>query len=402
MLRAWLLRVALAGLGFGIALILAELLVGAFLPTCAQDLYETDERIGWALAPGLQTVYAPCAHPWSTIRTRVETNELGLRDVERSREKSEGVFRILVLGDSFTEALQVEREQAFVARLERLLNERTGGTPRVEVWNAGVSGYGTDNELLAYRERYRGFGADLVLLVMSSENDIYENSREILEKGPLPYPDKPYFTIDASGSLTLRNQPVPRYDPPPRSYRVTLEEFVQGSALHRAATGEPPPLKRRTVRMLGGLGKAGNELLVQHYLDEDGDAWTEARRLTGRILDLLAQEVADSGARLAVVVLPDKRALHPELLGLMLARVGLAERPHRPAGPYEKLLALVEERDLPSKGILPVLTALERDTGHTGFLVDNTHFSVRGHEAVAQSMADFLVAERLVPGVEAR
>ena len=46
-------------------------------------------------------------------------NSHGFRDYERTYEKPSGVFRILVLGDSYIEALQVQLEDSFTALLEK-------------------------------------------------------------------------------------------------------------------------------------------------------------------------------------------------------------------------------------------------------------------------------------------
>ena len=51
-----------------------------------------------------------------------------------------------MLGDSYTEALQVSLEETFTWRLEASLNKELAGRKKVEVLNMGVSGYGTTEE----------------------------------------------------------------------------------------------------------------------------------------------------------------------------------------------------------------------------------------------------------------
>ncbi len=55
---------------------------------------------------------------------RITTNCQGLRDRDHTFEKPSNVYRIAVLGDSFTEALQVEQPQTFWAILEDELNRQ--------------------------------------------------------------------------------------------------------------------------------------------------------------------------------------------------------------------------------------------------------------------------------------
>ena len=53
--------------------------------------------------------------------------------------KPPGVFRILVLGDSFTVGANVRQEEAYPKVLEKRLQSVYG--PRIQVVNAGVGGW---------------------------------------------------------------------------------------------------------------------------------------------------------------------------------------------------------------------------------------------------------------------
>ena len=91
---------------------------------------------GWILLPG-RTAYQ---------RTRdygvsVTINDKGLRDRAHAYAPDPGVFRIIVLGDSFMEAYQVPLEQSLPYRLQEALADRS-----VEVVNLGVGGYGPERE----------------------------------------------------------------------------------------------------------------------------------------------------------------------------------------------------------------------------------------------------------------
>ena len=103
---------------------------------------------------------------------QISINSHGMRDREHQPEKPPGIYRILLLGDSFMEANQVAFEDAFPHLLEAKLG------PRFEVINASVSGWGTDDEL-TYLIRYGfRFEPDLVLLGMTLNNDIQDNLAE--------------------------------------------------------------------------------------------------------------------------------------------------------------------------------------------------------------------------------
>lgn len=73
----------------------------------------------------------------SEFRTVFRTNAMGYR--ARSEPAPAGhPYRIAMVGDSFTEAMQVPYESAFCARIERLLNRDAAARPKVCV-NYGVS-----------------------------------------------------------------------------------------------------------------------------------------------------------------------------------------------------------------------------------------------------------------------
>ncbi len=57
----------------------------------------------------------------------------------------------------------------------------------VEVINFGVSGYGTAQELLTLREKVWKYSPDLVLLAITTNNDITDNSRALKRTDDVPY-----------------------------------------------------------------------------------------------------------------------------------------------------------------------------------------------------------------------
>ncbi|MBF0371571.1 MAG: SGNH/GDSL hydrolase family protein [Magnetococcales bacterium] len=126
---------------------------------------------------------------------RIRVNNHGLMGQDVSLEKPPGVFRVAILGDSFTEALQVPWDQNFAAILQTHLNhsERAG---RVEVLNFGVSGYGTAQAWLTLQHQVALFDPNLIVLAFFPGNDFQDNSRHLKFD-----PAKPYFDLDESGEL---------------------------------------------------------------------------------------------------------------------------------------------------------------------------------------------------------
>jgi len=126
-------------------LVLAGLLLGLVAGEIAVRLFDLGPRfqvvfsenyeisdnatLGYVLKPG-------------SVKGLYRINSGGFRDREFSEEKPPGVFRIVVVGDSVTFGLLCDAGSAYPKQLEALLTEHaTGGAPRFEVLNLGVTGY---------------------------------------------------------------------------------------------------------------------------------------------------------------------------------------------------------------------------------------------------------------------
>ncbi len=89
-------------------------------------------------------------------------NSDGLRDREYSKQPSPGSFRILVLGDSFTEGYGVTSEKSFSKILEEKLNN--SGNGGYDVINAGVASYSPLLEYLYLVKKGLALNPSAVLL----------------------------------------------------------------------------------------------------------------------------------------------------------------------------------------------------------------------------------------------
>lgn|GEM_PF-1509206 len=97
-------------------------------------------------------------------------NSQGWKDVEHSRNKKSGVYRILIIGDSNTYGY-VPLEAVYHRRLQRILDEKSGR--EVEVIGVGVCGWGTDQELEFLRREGFDYQPDLVIYQFSL-NDLQD------------------------------------------------------------------------------------------------------------------------------------------------------------------------------------------------------------------------------------
>lgn len=152
--------------------------------------YLYDPQLGWRNIPDWQA---------TTNGKSLNINSKGLRDREYSIEKPAGTQRILVLGDSFAWGYGVSDSEIFTEVLERGLADES---PPWEVLNAGVSGWGTDQEYLFLTNEGFDYSPDIVILAYFCVNDVLNNSSA--EQYML---HKPVFL---NRQLELANVPVPQ------------------------------------------------------------------------------------------------------------------------------------------------------------------------------------------------
>lgn len=90
-------------------------------------------------------------------------NSYRARDYYYGPQKAPGVFRIVVIGDSFTFGGKMHFDDSFAKRLERMLNLNTKQR-KVEVLNWGISGYSTLHEVELVKDAVSQFNPDLIVV----------------------------------------------------------------------------------------------------------------------------------------------------------------------------------------------------------------------------------------------
>lgn len=266
-----------------------------------------------------------------------------------------GTCRILVLGDSFTWGFGVDDEERFSNRLQMLLGSSC------EVLNAGVTGYGTDQEMLFFRREGRRYNPDIVLLEFGTE-DVINNGSSI----QYTYP-KPFFLLSAD-SVIVHNVPVPK-----RALAWDTRWDVEGLA--ESAPAEAPPGDQS-----GGL------LPVSRWLDEHllSYRFVHGRvarlvqpgrapdRLTRSLLLALQREVTTSGGRFVIAVIPYKYHF--------AAAAG---------GELREWIQFLHRAGIPTVDVAEAIAGTDQERA-TFYLQHDDHWNARGHDIAARTIARFL------------
>ncbi len=334
-------KASLVVASIGAAVGLVELGLRAFVPSLAAGSaarFELDPDLIYRLR-------ADTVVTWSSAEftETSRTNALGLRGAEVA-PKRPGMLRILAIGDSFTYGHGVQNDETYPAVVAALLRARGHD---VEVLNAGVPGYNTDQAYTWALRDGLALAPDLVLVGVhcSDVSDNYESSLYDVDGDRLVRRETERTRMYRLGSVVGL---IPRVVRESR----TFDLLVASLEWHDAPDARP------TVA--------------------DLDAWSQ-RKIRLEVADL-ARRAAAHDAAIAVVLMPCKQAL-------------AAGAPD----PYGSLA-----REIAVAGV-PVLASAAAIAGadaardlRTLFFRDDPHLTADGNRALARAVADFVDATGLV------
>jgi hypothetical protein len=346
------------------------------------------------------------------FKGRISVNSHGWRDRERSLTKPEGVYRVLVLGDSFMAGMQVDNDEIFASVLEDRL-ARMGMPRRVEVINLGVPSYGTDQELLSLREFGIAYQPDLVLLAFYGQNDISDNY-SVLISAKSVYA-KPFFDVEHDSLIFM---PITKTTPWPIRIARELAAHSRLYPLVRDTAVAYPP----TLRILYRLGVVGivpqddrptddsvavppwpwpNRWRRQLGVYEVETEWVHrvhAWEITDRLLNELKVQSEQAGAKFLLVELAAPIAVMPPPVrgGLVANLSGVIVDPDKPS---RRLTEIAGRRQIDLISTVPGFrSAIGDSESEFGkyYLSCDGHWTAAGHRLAADLVAPE-VAARIAP-----
>lgn len=230
-----------------------------------RQITQYDPAFGYRFVPGLR---ARIPHEGGGYL--LHTNEAGFRsDRPFSAARTPGVQRVLVFGDSYTAGDGVRNAQRWADQLEHRLEG-------LEVYNFGLSGSGTDQQYLVWRDCAAGIEHDLVLLAVFVENirRVASRYRTYLDdEGRRVIYAKPYFTLEGD-ALQLHHVP-----PPPKYW---LEDEFPESEMGRVDRGGRFARLREIATKVGAkemLQRLTRYQPVPEYDDPSNPAWVLMRAI---------------------------------------------------------------------------------------------------------------------------
>ena len=374
---------------------------------------------GWSLKPGAEGRYY---NAMSEYDQPIRINEMGLRSPDGiGYAKPAGVYRILVLGDSYVEALQVSLAESFPQQLAQKL---AGAGLQVEVVNAGVSGWGTDQQLLWLRSEGVKYAPDLVLLAVYPGNDFMNNYMP-LESANFGRVQKPYFELQGE-TLVLQGYPYDRdrgretgaagnaqtiAAAPAPALRPWGQWLHQHSELVRYLDPRLREVAPSLAVWLGRLGliepgqetaiagQGANYIPVAYgvYRQPVAPEWEQAFAVSGALFKAVKHEAAAMGAATAAVLLTA-----PEQIDALRWQKSVERYPAMQNLAWDTDQSTATARRLLAEAGIPVVDLLPQfqqaaAAGNTLHLRHDGHWTPAGQALAGAATASFLASSGLVP-----
>lgn len=293
---------------------------------------------------------------WGDRKAYMAVNSLGMRDVgpRQIALRDPQAFRLLFLGDSFTEGVGATFPDTAVHQVELAL-AATPSPARVACLNGGVASYSPVLEYIMLRELLReGLLVDGVVLLL----DVSDPQDEVIYQA---------YLGDSYGTLL-----GPASDQSPGFHsRLFIAAYKRIALFRRIASRlESDTLKRRT----SGLWRDG------YY--QDRNAWMDdedlMRRWAARGLDLMCDNVVRIKGRLDREEIPLLLVLYPWPRQV--------EGGERPSLYRDRVLAIARNHGIPTVDLFPAFWGLK--DWRSCFMPEEVHWTPRGHRVVASAIAE--------------
>jgi hypothetical protein len=379
------------------------------------EFYSLDQSRGYALRPGAEGWYRKEGEAY------VRINSDGLRDQEHSLTKPPDTIRIAVVGDSYPEAFPVSLDKTFWWVMGANL-QQCDAFPgkKIEVLNFGVSGYGTAQELLTLRDQVWKYSPDLVMLAVTTNNDITDNLRALKKTDEIPYfiYGDNRLTLDDSfknsRAFHLRQSGISRFGRWLRDHSRLVQAITQGHhglkillsswrarRSQKAQPGATAPARANETGettqqpdLLSRSEELGTDNLV--YLEPGNALWNDAWRVTEKLILEMRDEVNSRGAKFVVVTLSNGPQVlpNPELREEFKKRFGVTDLFY----PDNRIKALGAREAIPVITLAPEMQefAQRNNVFLHGFGANpgNGHWNATG-----QRVAGELIAKKMCEGV---
>ena len=307
------------------------------------------------------------------LRVEQTSNSLGFLDREPAVPKPDGMFRVLVIGDSFVEAAQVGLMEKMHVLLEARLRDALG-TDRVDTVAFSRSGTGQSNQLAFYDRYGADVDADLVVLLFIA-NDFGDNSTLLKSAfyGWDPYrPPQLFHEPDERGATFTRVSIDADW------FSHMLAPFGSDPALYQRVIMERYP----ETRVMFGDWLPSTPSVCMFYADDPPPVFQRALASTEHALRLFKERTKNRGEALLLVI------AH----GVTATGQGCADDSRytfNTLNQLKRITKIAERVGIPVLDLYQAFAA--RGDMRATVIAGDGHWSALGHRWAAEALADYLL-----------
>jgi lysophospholipase L1-like esterase len=341
----------------------------------------------WSLEPGSTGRHID---QYGEFDTEFRISSLGFRDEEMPRERPEGTFRILLLGDSMTVGWGVDVEETFSSKLELLLNETAGGTSgegrltRYQTLNCGwASWYAPDGAYVFLKHRLEELAGDLVVL------NVFLNDPTDLEPDwwRPPAPSLPDSLVEPPSD----DPAVGQRSPMAVRVRYFLDQHSHVySTVRRRLMGVTRKLSQGEdlINMEAVLRNEYPANAVVLFTEEYPPFVQRRMELMELLLVGMRDLCAEKDVRFAVSVVPAGfQVLDSKRESYCIAPVIFDDQKYVAAKAQAEITSMCDRNDIP---VLDLLPPFQDRASVDHYFVRDPHMTPKGHDLIAEEMARFL------------
>jgi hypothetical protein len=239
------------------------------------------------------------------------------------------------------------------------------------VINAGVSAYGTDQELLYYQLMGHNFEPDLVL-VLQSRNDVQDNL------------DHKLFSVENGAAIRTPGNPL--YE----TLRVGVFEPIREFLYDYSQTYRYSLLFQRVT--------TDNTYFLPDYLYVEPlpPEMVEGWQLTDALITQLASKVQADGSDFAIAYVPERIQMGGAAWEDMLAKTEVAGTSWDIDATNTRAAQLADNINVPFLDPTPAFRDALAVSDEPLFFAIDIHWTVRGHRIIADELFKFLQDSNLL------
>lgn len=295
--------------------------------------FEYHSILGWINKPDFSDIFK-----MTDSNSFVRINHKRLRSDDDIPYERKQKPRIAILGDSFTWGIGVDNGKRFSDILQNHYFNNA-----VEVINAGVVGYGTDQELLFYELEIRKYKPDIVILAFTFTDVGDISSRN----------GKPFYTINKQDNLELKNVPVPKALDRERQSKVSKK----------------PLLSAKDIKVLQIIrqGVVSIPIITDWYINDKIYNGEINLKLAEMLIKTIKSKVEEEGASFLVLMIPSYG-------DIIRGRHNVV---------FKKLFAFFDKNNIE---YLLLLDIFINNKDKNPYLKFDKHFSENGHSIAAMAI----------------